>query len=108
MYLTETSCCALAHLDNVRNDDTAEEIVSHVKVMEKNGYYQKCLFAVTTPEEKVLPKTLESIGFKKSFLFPRTEYSGTLTLWIALFSDIKLKPKAVKRKSAKRKPRKTR
>ncbi len=108
MFIDSTECCALAQLADVSKEDTAEEIVREVKEMDDDGCYQKCLFVVTTPDEKVLEKTLASVGFKKSFLFPRVEAEGMLTLWVALVSDIKLKPKAVKRKAAKRKPVKTR
>ena len=108
MYIEETECCALAQLAGVLNEDNAQDIVQEVNEMVSRDHYEKCLFAVTTPDEKILEKTLASIGFKKTFLFPRVEQKGMLTLWVALVSDIKLKPKAVKRKAAKRKPRKTR
>lgn len=108
MDIVGTECCALAHLYAVRDYHTAEEIVHEVKQMGDDGYCQKCLFVVTRPEEKILEKTLRSIGFKKKFLFPRVENKGMLALWVALVSDIKLKPKAAKRKVAKPKPRKTR
>ena len=109
MHITRTECCALAHLSRVANYESPKEIVDLVR--EEIGDYegsQKCLFVVTKPDEKVLEKTLASVGFKKKFLFPRSEERGMLTLWVALVSGIKLKPKAAKRKVAKPKPRKTR
>lgn len=110
MDIYGTDCCALSHLSGVDDDDSAEEIFAHIK-RDLQGIDEgpKCLFAVTCPLEKILAKTLASIGFNKCFLFPRRNGNpGMLTLWVALVSDIKLKPNAVKRKAAKRKPRKTR
>ena len=108
MWITGTECCALAQLSDVENTDTAEAIVRVAENLCEDKDHQKCLFTVTTPDEKVLEKTLASVGFKKTFLFPRVADKGMLTLWVTLVSDIKLKPKAAKRNAAKRKPRNTR
>ena len=82
VFIEETQCCALAHLQ-AENADPLEEIARVLKDLEDSRDDARAVFCIVKNTEPQLRANLLKLGFRRLVQFPRRRPlgPGTLTMY---------------------------
>ncbi len=88
-----TACCALMQM-TASDEDSKEDLNLFIQALKRESFSkkynpqlpdgQRCIFCITTSEEKNLRKNLRELGFTVSRVFNRRNgyEPGVLTMWM--------------------------